>query len=84
MIQDTTKSPYPGVLCSRCKERIPVAARAALIYEKLKHGEVSLGQGLESRAFVLRCKVCNEEGVYGVEEIHDFEGPPRARASKAK
>src|ERR1700723_681995 len=66
MIQEITQSHYCGVLCSRCEERIPVPKRSAELYEELKHGEVSVDQDAKSRAFTLRCKVCNEEGVYGL------------------
>jgi hypothetical protein len=55
-----------------------------LLYEELKRGEVSEGQDAKSRAFTLRCKVCNEESVYGVKEILEFEGPPRIRTSERK
>jgi hypothetical protein len=82
MIQEITQSHYWGVLCSRCKERIPVPRTTAVLYEELKRGEVSEGQDAKSRAFTLRCKVCNEESVYGVKEVLEFEGPPRVRTSE--
>lgn len=84
MIQEITQRHYVGVLCSRCTERIPAPNRAAVLYEELKHGEVSDGQDAESRAFTLRCRVCNEEGVYGFKEIQEFEGAPRMRISERK
>jgi hypothetical protein len=84
MIQEITQSHYLGVLCSRCKERIPVPNRCAVVYEKPEHGEVSDDQDVRSRAFTLRCKVCNEESVYGVKEILEFQGPPRVRTSERK
>jgi hypothetical protein len=84
MIREITQSSYLGVLCSRCEERIPVPRTTALLYEELKRGEVSEGQDAKSRAFTLRCKVCNEESVYGVKEILEFEGPRRVRASEGK
>lgn len=84
MIQEITQSHYLGVLCSRCEERIPVPRRAAVLYEELKRGAVSDGQDVKSRAFTLRCKACNEEGIYENKEIQEFEGIPRVRASKAE
>jgi hypothetical protein len=84
MIQEITQSHYLGVLCSRCEERIPVPRRAAVLYEELKRGEVSENQDVKSRAFTLRCKACNEEGVYEIKETQEFEGIPRARASKTQ
>jgi ribosomal protein S27E len=84
VIQEITQSHYLGVLCSRCEERIPVPRRAAVLYEELKRGEVSDGQEVKSRAFTLRCKACNEEGVYEIKEMQEFEGTPRARTSKTQ
>ena len=84
MIQEITQSHYLGVPCSRCEERIPVPRWAAVLYEELKRGEVSEGQDVKSRAFTLRCKACNEEGVYQIKEVQEFEGMPRVRASKAE
>jgi hypothetical protein len=84
MIQEMTQSHYLAVLCSRCKERIPVPNRAAVLYEQLELGEVSGVQDVESRAFTLRCKACDGESVYRFEEIREFEGKPRIRASEKK
>jgi hypothetical protein len=84
MIQEITQSHYWGVFCSRCKERIPIPRTTSVLYEELKRGEVSEGQDAKSRAFALRCKVCNEESVYGVKEILEFAGSPRTRTSERK
>ncbi len=84
MIQEKPRSRYLGVLCFRCKERIPVPIRAAVLYEELRHGEVSDGKQERSYAFTLRCKACDEESVYVVEEIGEFEGIPRFRTQKGK
>jgi hypothetical protein len=84
MIQEITQVQYLGVLCSRCNARIPAPKTAAALYEEVKHGEVSEGQDVKSRAFTLRCKACDEEGVYAMEAIREFEGPPRVRAERHK
>jgi hypothetical protein len=84
MIQEITQRHNSGVLCSRCKERIPVPKTAAALYEEIKHGEVSDGQEAKSRAFTLRCKICDEEGVYGFKQIQEFGGSPRVRTSERK
>lgn len=55
MIQEVTKSQYPGVLCFRCKEPIPVPKRVALLYEQMKHGQVTERNEVKSSAFTLRC-----------------------------
>ena len=84
MIQEITRSNYLGVLCSRCNERIPVPRKTAELHEELKHSEVSENQDAKSRAFTLRCKACDDEGVYAMEAIRELEGMPRARAEKGK
>ncbi len=84
MIQEISQIHYLGVVCSRCCARIPVPKKAAALYEEVKHGEMSEGQDVKSRAFTLRCKACDEEGVYAMEAIREFEGPPRARSEKGK
>jgi hypothetical protein len=84
MIQEMTQSHYPGVLCSRCKERIRIPRSTAVLYEELSRGEVSAHEDARSCAFTLRCKVCDGESVYGIEEVREFEGPPRSRNTKYK
>ena len=84
MIQETTRSHYLGVLCSRCEAPIAAPRKAAAVYRELKDGETKEGQDSISRAFTLRCKVCNEEGVCVIEAIREFEGLPRARPEKGK
>ena len=84
MILDVKKNRYLGVLCFRCKERIPVPKRTAVVYEGLKRGETSDGKQEGSYSFTLRCKACDEESVYAVEEIGEFEGTPRVRTQKSK
>jgi hypothetical protein len=84
MIQEITRAHYLGVLCSRCEERIAAPMKAAALYEELKHGKTSESQDSISRAFTIRCKACNEEGVYAMGAIREFEGLPRGRAEKSK
>jgi hypothetical protein len=74
MIQEATTQHYLGVLCSRCKAEIPVPPRIAMQQLTLKSD-----QDTQPREFSVRCKVCNEEGVYGVNQIQEFEGTPRTR-----
>ena len=84
MIQEITQATYLGVLCSRCNERISVPRKTAERYTELKHSEASESQDAKSRALTLRCKACDEEGVYAMEAIREFEGPPRVRVQKGK
>lgn len=83
MIEEMTQS-YPGVLCSRCKEAIPISKKTAVLHEELKRGEVSAHEDTMSRAFTLRCKACYGESVYGIEQVREFEGSPRRRNTKYK
>ena len=84
MIRELTQGQYPGVLCSRCKEPVPVPKRVAVLYEEMKRGELRDREDVKSGAFTLRCKACDGESVYGVEEITEFDGPPRLRTSERK
>lgn len=84
MIQELARSYYLGVLCSRCKEPIPVPERVASLYEELKRGEETQRQDLKSRAFALRCKACDGESVYGINEAQEIEGSPPVRKVKRK
>lgn len=59
MIQEIARGNYLGVLCSRRNARIPVPKKAAVLYEEVRHGELSEGQDVKSRAFTLRCKACD-------------------------
>lgn len=77
MIQEAAQT-YPGVLCSHCKATTPVSSKTARLYEELK--QVNPDDS-KPRAFTLRCKACNSEGVYDVKVIQEFEGTPRKRAS---
>jgi hypothetical protein len=84
MIQETTQSKYPGVLCSRCKEPIPVPKRIAVLYDEVKRAKLTDREDVKSGAFTLRCKACNEDSVYGTDEIREFDGPPRVRSHEKK
>src|SRR3984885_14016883 len=74
MIQEAGTQHYLGVLCSRCKAEIPVPSRIAMQQLTSKSD-----QDTQARGFSVRCKVCNEEAVYGGNQIQEFEGTPRTR-----
>lgn len=84
MIQEPTQSQYPGVLCSRCKAPIPVPKGVAALYGQLKHGDLADEHVVKSRAFTLRCRACDEESVYAIDEIREFDSPPRVRTLQRK
>ena len=83
MIVEATLSKYLGVICTRCKERIPVSSKSARLYEesKLDAGTTQPAQDVKVYAFALRCKACSAEGMYDLSAIQEFEGVPRKRAS---
>ena len=84
MIQEATQSSYLGVICSRCKAQTPISARTAGLYKTAKGDETPGAHDHQPRAFALRCKACNAEGLYDFGAIQDFEGEPRDRASSIK
>ena len=74
MIHEPTNDNYRGVTCFQCTEPIPVSVKLA--------GPCSESNCEESNAtysFPLRCRVCEEEGIYLVSDVHDFEGEPTPR-----
>jgi hypothetical protein len=82
MNSEATQGHYLAVLCSRCKDRIPVPRRVAAIYGALKRGQEIADQATMSRAFTLRCKACHGESVYRIDEIQEFKGAPTIRRTK--
>jgi hypothetical protein len=74
VIQETKKGHYRGVRCSRCREPIPVSEKVASLRSGLNFEEANA-----VRAFALRCRSCQEEGVYAVDQTQDFEGEPKPR-----
>jgi hypothetical protein len=65
---------YRGVTCFRCMEPIPVSAKLAGPW-----GESNNQESNPTYSFPLRCGVCEEEGIYLVSDVHDFEGKPTPR-----
>jgi hypothetical protein len=79
VIEEFKKSHFRGVSCSRCRARIPVSAKVARLQE-----ELNLENTNAARTFALRCRSCEEEGVYAVANIQDFEGEPEPRRRQAQ
>jgi hypothetical protein len=74
MVDQAKITNFRGVLCSRCKEPIPVSAVVLGLLDEIEHKPSSV-----SRCFSLRCKRCGEEGVYSPGDTRNFEGEPRVR-----
>jgi hypothetical protein len=59
---------FRAVVCHRCAKPIRVS-------NKLEHRAVhrsETGKDVESQVFVLRCRACERESVYSVDQIVDF------------
>lgn len=78
MISELTKS-YRGVLCSRCGEPIAVSAKIVSLQDEQEYRETNA-----PRAFALRCKLCESEGVYAINNVQGFDGEPRNRNWRAR
>jgi hypothetical protein len=77
VILEANKARYRGVSCSRCREPIPVSSKVLSLQDEGNTKETNTVQ-----TFALRCRVCDEEGVYAVTHIQNFEGEPRTRRSR--
>ena len=79
MSQETKLQHYRGVLCGYCRQPIPVPG----IVEKIVNHESESGEKRGS-TFNLRCRACEREKPYRVNEIVEIEGSPRARSLRAR
>jgi hypothetical protein len=78
MIAKLSKPSYPGVVCSHCGATIPVTGKAARPYERAKSSEPADNES-QTRSFPKRCGPCEQEGVYAITEVQEFEGRPKFR-----
>ena len=62
---------FRGVSCSRCRLPIPVSTMIVSTMIGSLEGEL--------HAFALRCRACEEEGVYTIADIQSFRGEPTNR-----
>jgi len=65
---------YRAVFCACCNEPIPISAKIASIQDEVEHERTNA-----PRAFIARCKLCEYERVYTMDEITEVEGEPRRR-----
>jgi hypothetical protein len=74
MILETNTTHYRGMFCFRCGTPIPVAAKVHNLQDGVNDKETNA-----ALSFTLRCRACEEESVYAVATIQEFEGEPRTR-----
>jgi hypothetical protein len=77
VIQESTHNHYRGVACARCRETIPVSSKLANLGDERNRPETNA-----IHSFPLRCRAYEEEGVYAVADVRDFEGEPTRRRSR--
>ena len=84
MSAQVSSESFRGVLCRHCSKPVRVP-RMVMEKESESHDHNDSNQTeyhLISRVFVLRCRACEKESVYNVNQIQDFH-PEIARAAKA-
>lgn len=74
------KQQYRGVLCTHCRQPIPLSPSAELKERESKERPSDLG---EFFSITLRCRVCHDEGIYTQSDVIDLDGAPRKRNSQA-
>ncbi len=70
---------YQGVVCLRCNEPIAVSQKVVDLQGKIGETDASVPY-----TFTARCKSCEYENVYIVQDVRAIDGEPKRRASKAK
>ena len=79
MIQEVNEKHYSGVLCSCCRQPIPLPA----IVVRMQTGSENPESITGDRVFSLRCRACEREMPYRTSQVLEIEGAPRSRVSRA-
>jgi hypothetical protein len=75
------KQRYRGVLCTHCRQPIPLSPSAELKEREFnEQGPSDLG---EFFSITLRCRVCHSEGFYTRSDVIDLPGSPKTRRTQA-
>ena len=77
------KQKYRGVLCRHCRQAIPLSPSAELRESEFEDQAPSGADEFTVRAFTLRCRACDGEGLYTPVDVIDCDGTPRMRGSYA-
>jgi ribosomal protein S27E len=86
--ETATKSNFRGVKCHHCGKPVRVP-NSVMRQESASHGRQEQNDStfhLISRVFVLRCRSCERESVYAINQIADFDpeaAPTRHRTAVA-
>lgn len=83
MIQEA-KQQYRGVLCIHCRQPIPLPAKISRMSAGPMEENANIEPDPGPRVFTLRCRVCQEEGLYTESKFVDCEGTPRTRVSRSQ
>ena len=78
------KEHYRGVLCTHCRQPIPLSPSAARQDARFGGEQLSAVDQFVVRVFTLRCRVCHGEGHYTPLSVVDCEGTPRTRGAQAR
>jgi len=77
------KQQYCGVLCTNCRQPIPLSPSAELKQIKFKKHRLSDMADFSVFSITLRCRACHGEGIYTHSDVIDLDGTPRKRSSQA-
>jgi hypothetical protein len=81
MVQEAKKQ-YRGVLCIHCRQPIPLPSNVYRRAASREDESSAMDHDPGPRVFTLRCRVCQEEGLYTESKFIDCEGTPRTRATQ--
>jgi hypothetical protein len=71
------KQQYRGVLCTHCRQPIPLSPSAELKQIKFRKRVLSDMADFSVFSITLRCRACHGEGVYTPSDVIDLDGTPR-------
>jgi hypothetical protein len=77
------KQKYRGVLCRHCCQAIPLSPSAERRESEFEDRAPNGTAVFAMRAFTLRCRTCDGEGLYTPVDVIDCDGTPRMRGSYA-
>jgi cytochrome c5 len=80
---DTLKEKYSAVRCYSCGEAIPVPTKTVQKVNA-RDEKVEAARVETPIVFNLRCKACEKESFYGVQDILQAEGTPRLSRATAR